>query len=96
MTGRWLMALALGWVAAARAADPDGVPLADVKGEAKTHLQKLERLLGEWDVEAAQAELSELAKLAPADAPPVAYFQGRLAFEGGQYDDAVERFTVAG
>lgn len=82
--------------ASARAADPDDATLPELKGEAKAHIQKLEKLLGEWDLEGAKGELADLSKLAPADAAPLAYFEGRVAFEEGRYEDAIERFTKAG
>ena len=87
-----LMVLAV----AARAEEPDEALLPELKGEAKARIQKLEKLLGEWDLEGATAELVELKKLAPPDAAPLAYFEGRVAFEEGRYDEAIERFTKAG
>jgi tetratricopeptide (TPR) repeat protein len=69
---------------------------AEVRGEAKARMQNLEQALTDWDLEGARVELAELAKLAPADSAPLAYFEGRVAFEEGRYDDAVERLTRAG
>jgi tetratricopeptide (TPR) repeat protein len=69
---------------------------AEVKGEAKARMQNLEQALTDWDLEGARTELAELSKLAPADSAPLAYFEGRVAFEDGRYDEAVERLTRAG
>lgn len=80
----------------ARAEDPDDAPLPELKGEAKARIERLEELLSDWDLEGAKVELAELAKVAPADAAPLAYFEGRVAFEDGRYEAAVERFTKAG
>jgi tetratricopeptide (TPR) repeat protein len=80
----------------ALAADPDDVPLPELKGEAKARIQNLEQDLNDWDLEGAQKELAELAKLAPADSAPLAYYEGRVAFEDGRYEQAIERFTRAG
>lgn len=77
-------------------AQDDGVPLAHLKGEAKARIQNLDQLLTDWDVEGAKAELKALEALAPADLEPLAYYQGRIAFEEGRYDDAVALFEKAG
>lgn len=78
------------------AVEPEAAALPEVKGEAKARMQNLEQNLDDWDLEAAKSELSELAKLAPADSAPLAYYEGRVAFEDGRYAEAIERFTKAG
>jgi len=73
--------------------EPD---LSGVKGEAKARIQNLDQYLEDWDLEAAKAELEALEKLAPADVEPLAYYQGRIAFEEGRYDDALALLEKAG
>lgn len=73
--------------------EPD---LSGVKGEAKARIQNLDQYLEDWDLEAAKAELEALEKLAPADVEPLAYYQGRIAFEEGRYDDALTLLEKAG
>lgn len=73
---------------------PDDMP--ELKGEAKARIQNLDQYLEDWDLEAAKAELAALEKLAPADVEPLAYYQGRIAFEEGRYDDAVKNLEKAG
>jgi tetratricopeptide (TPR) repeat protein len=75
-------------------ADPESS--GELKGEAKARMQNLEQALTDWDIEGARAELEAFAKVAPADSAPLAYFEGRVAFEEGRYDDAIERLTRAG
>lgn len=77
-------------------ADPADLPLPELKGEAKARIQNIEQNLNDWDLETATSELAELKRLAPADSAPVAYYEGRVAFEDGRYDDAIERFGKAG
>ncbi len=74
--------------------EPSNLP--ELKGEAKARIQNLDQHLEDWDVEAAKLELAALEKLAPADVEPLAYYQGRVAFEEGRYDDAVALLEKAG
>ncbi|WNZ61382.1 tetratricopeptide repeat protein [Myxococcus sp. MxC21-1] len=60
-----------------------------LKDEVKERLGRVETELDDWDVPGARRELSEVEKLLPADVEPLKYFQGRVAFEEGRYDDAV-------
>ncbi len=76
--------------------DSPGDPATEFKGEAKARIQNLEQALTDWDLEGARSELAAFAKVAPADSAPLAYFEGRVAFEEGRYDDAIERLTRAG
>jgi len=76
--------------------DPDDVPLPQLKGEAKARIQNLDQQLTDWDLEGAKDELKALEALAPADLEPLAYYQGRIAFEEGRYDDAVALLEKAG
>lgn len=80
----------------ARADDPDDIPLPQLKGEAKARIQNLDQLLTDWDLEGAKAELKALEALAPSDVEPLAYYQGRIAFEEGRYDDAITLLEKAG
>lgn len=74
--------------------DPPNLP--ELKGEAKARIQNLDQYLEDWDLEAAKSELAALEKIAPADVEPLAYYQGRVAFEEGRYDDAVKLLEKAG
>lgn len=78
---------------AQQADEPD---LSSVKGEAKARIQNLDQYLDDWDLEAAKLELASLEKLAPADVEPLAYYQGRIAFEEGRYEDATRLLDKAG
>ena len=80
---------------AAFAADDESEGFA-LKGEAKARLQNIDQSLDDWDIEGAKHELAELKKLAPADIEPVRYYQGRIAFEEGRYDEAVTELAAAG
>jgi len=65
------------------------------KAEAKTQLSKVETALDSWDIPAARRELQALEGLLPEDVEPLKYFQGRVAFEEGQYGEAVELLQAA-
>ncbi|MEW5738003.1 MAG: tetratricopeptide repeat protein [Myxococcota bacterium] len=97
-TSWWALALALALALTplAHAEEPADVPLPPLKGEAKARIQNLDQLLTDWDLEGAKAELAALEKLAPADIEPLAYYQGRIAFEEGRYDEAVTLLERAG
>ncbi|MCP3059458.1 tetratricopeptide repeat protein [Myxococcus sp. K38C18041901] len=83
---RWgALVLALGLCAATPAFAQD----ASLKDEVKTRLGQVESSLDDWDVPGARRELSEVEALIPADVEPLKYYQGRVAFEEGRYDDAV-------
>ena len=64
--------------------------------EAKARLQNIEQLLEDWNVPGARRELTELEKLVPDGVETLHYFQGRVAFEEGQYAKAVELLKKAG
>ena len=74
--------------------DPPDLP--ELKGEAKARIQNLDQNLEDWDLEAAKLELAALEKLAPADVEPLAYYQGRVAFEDGRYAEASRLLQKAG
>ncbi len=74
--------------------DPPDLP--ELKGEAKARIQNLDQNLEDWDLEAAKVELTALEKLAPADVEPLAYYQGRVAFEEGRYAEASRLLQKAG
>jgi len=77
-------------------AQEDPAELPELKGEAKARIQNLDQNLEDWDLEAAKVELAALEKLAPADVEPLAYYQGRVAFEEGRYADAERLLLKAG
>jgi tetratricopeptide (TPR) repeat protein len=90
---------ALPWLAlvsTAVMAQEDPPTLTELEGEAKARIQNLAQHLDDWDVASAKEELAALEKIAPADLEPVAYYQGRIAFEEGRYTEAVELFEKAG
>jgi tetratricopeptide (TPR) repeat protein len=66
-----------------------------LKAEAKARLEKVEEALDDWDVPGARRELQALEGLVPADIEPLKYFQGRVAFEEGRYQEAVELLQAA-
>ncbi len=74
--------------------EPADMP--ELKGEAKARIQNLDQYLEDWDLESAKSELTALEKLAPADVEPLAYYQGRVAFEEGRYADALRLLEKAG
>ncbi|WP_257453654.1 peptidase MA family metallohydrolase [Archangium lipolyticum] len=61
-----------------------------LKSEAKERLGKVEKSLDDWDVPGARRELQALEGIVPEDVEPLKYFQGRVAFEEGRYQEAVE------
>ena len=67
----------------------------EVSAELKARMQNLEQSLDDWDLEGAKRELAELRKVAP-DVEPLAYWEGRIAFEEGRYDEAVQLLEKAG
>jgi tetratricopeptide (TPR) repeat protein len=89
-------ALLLLFVALPALAQEDPPSLPELKGEAKARLQNLDQNLEDWDLEAAKVELAALEKLAPVDVEPLAYYQGRVAFEEGRYADAQRLLEKAG
>jgi tetratricopeptide (TPR) repeat protein len=91
---RRLLCLVLVALPALAQDDPPDLP--ELKGEAKARIQNLDQYLEDWDLEAAKVELAALEKLAPADVEPLAYYQGRVAFEDGRYADAQRLLEKAG
>ena len=83
-------------LAAPAFAQDDPPELPELKGEAKARIQNLDQYLEDWDLESAKVELEALARLAPADAAPLSYYRGRVAFEEGRYDDALKELKAAG
>ena len=90
---RLLLLLTLVASAAFAQEEPD---LAELKGEAKARIQNIDQHLDDWDLEAAKEEFAALEKIAPADIEPLSYYRGRIAFEDGRYDEAVQHFEKAG
>jgi tetratricopeptide (TPR) repeat protein len=79
--------------AASAQEEPD---LSAIKGEARARIQNIDQYLDDWDLESAKSELAALEKIAPADVEPLAYYQGRIAFEEGRYEDASKLLEKAG
>ncbi|MBI3185345.1 MAG: tetratricopeptide repeat protein [Myxococcales bacterium] len=67
----------------------------ELRAEAKARIQNLEQHLNDWDIEGARSELAELEKLVPQEVEPLHYFRGRLTFEEGRYQEAVEELERA-
>jgi tetratricopeptide (TPR) repeat protein len=65
------------------------------KAEAKERLGKVETALDGWDVPGARRELQALEGIVPEDVEPLKYFQGRVAFEEGHYDEAIGKLQEA-
>ncbi len=76
--------------------DLDEHELSGLRQEAKARVSDIEQHLQDWDLPAAKVELDELEKLVPIDLEAVHYFKGRIAFEEGRYDEAVEQLTQSG
>jgi tetratricopeptide (TPR) repeat protein len=62
---------------------------ASLKEEVKNRLGRVDKALDDWDIPGARRELAEVEPLVPAELEPLKYYQGRLAFEEGRYQDAV-------
>ena len=94
-TARWAVA-AVGLCAGALAAAPLPARAAEDPREEKlkSRLDKVDEALEAWDVEGARAALAEVD--AGGDDEAVLYFQGRIAFERGEYKKAVELLEKAG
>lgn len=69
---------------------------ADDRDEAKARIQNVEQDLNDWDIAGAQAELTELEKVAPSGLEALVYLKGRVAFEEGRYAEAVKLLKQAG
>ena len=92
-----LLALALGAAAPAAARQPAPAPPSGAeRKDLKDALERVGDLLDAWDVVGARAALGELEKRLPADAEPLLYYQGRVAFEEGRYPEAVDLLSRAG
>jgi len=77
-------------------AEPTDERLPELKGEAKARIQNIDQSLTDWDIEGAKRELAELEKVAPSNVEPLRYYRGRVAFEDGRYQTAVEELTESG
>ena len=69
---------------------------AQTRHPASSKAQRIDELLNEWDVPGARAELEKLEQLMPEGAEPLRYFDGRVAFEEGRYEEATRLLTEAG
>ncbi len=85
---------ALLWASPAPAQDATS----SAKAEAKSRLDQVDKHLDDWDVVSARRELDALEKLdlMPAGVAPLKYFQGRVAFEEGRYEEATALLEAAG
>ncbi len=68
----------------------------DVKSELKGRLEHVGEALEAWDVGQAKRELDALRQVVPGEIEPLRYYDGRVAFEEGRYEDAVKLLTEAG
>lgn len=68
----------------------------DQRSEASAKLTRIDQLINDWDVDTARAELDALAKVMPAEAEPLKYYRGRIAFEEGRYEEAAKLLAEAG
>ena len=68
---------------------------ASLKNEVKDRLGRVEQALEDWDVPGARRELAEVEPLVPDDLEPLKFYQGRVAFEEGRYEDAFNLLTAA-
>ncbi len=65
-------------------------------GEAKARIVTIEQELDAWNTAAAKKELEGLQQLVPADSKAAQFYSGRVAFEEGRYEAAVDAFEKAG
>jgi tetratricopeptide (TPR) repeat protein len=65
-------------------------------GEAKARIVTIEQELDAWNTAAAKKELEGLQQLVPADSKAAQFYAGRVAFEEGRYEAAVDAFEKAG
>ena len=72
------------------------LPALAQKQEAKEQLGAVEDALDAWDIPGARQALHELETLLPVGTEPLKYFQGRVAFEEGRYEEAVKLLREAG
>lgn len=69
-----------------------GLALADPRAS----VQLVDQRLDDWDLPGAQEILKGLERELPEDSEPLRYLHGRVAFEEGRYDQAVELLQAAG
>ncbi len=68
---------------------------AALKDEVKDRLGRVEQSLEDWDVPGARRELAEVEPLVPEELEPLKFYQGRVAFEEGRYEDAASLLGAA-
>jgi tetratricopeptide (TPR) repeat protein len=61
----------------------------------RARLQAIDQNLQDWDLEGAKRELEEVKKVAP-DVESLQYWDARIAFEEGRYDEAVKLLERSG
>ncbi len=66
-----------------------------LKDQVKARMEALDEALDGWDLATAKRELAELEQMLPGDLEPLKYYQGRIAFEEGRYDEAEEALKAA-
>jgi tetratricopeptide (TPR) repeat protein len=67
----------------------------DDEEEGKAKLEVVDHALDQADLARAQRELEAAKALLPRELPAVHYFEGRLAFEEGKYEEALEHLRRA-
>lgn len=75
-------------------AQPGAAPFEKKADSPRALADRIEDELEAWDVESAAAQLDALSAAAPGSAL-AAYYRGRVLFEQGQYDAAVQAFLEA-
>ncbi|HLT29127.1 MAG TPA: tetratricopeptide repeat protein [Myxococcaceae bacterium] len=78
-----MLGLLVGPVIDARAQSPG-------RAAAREHFTAVEKALDAWDVPGARAAWEELARIAPRDSEPVRQLEGRILFEEGDYQGAIQ------
>ena len=72
------------------------VAAAQDRESARNHAAAVERGLDDWNVPAARAALDRLKAVAPGDNEGVHQLEGRVLFEEGRYDEALEALGRGG
>lgn len=96
MSFRWSTALALAALAVLLALLPAPAFAEEpIAAGLRARLQAVDQRLQDWDLEGAKRDFEEVKKIAP-DVESLAYWEGRIAFEEGRYEQAVALLEKAG
>ena len=76
-------------------AQPDDAPEGPIAAGLRARLQAVDQRLGDWDLEGAKRDFEEVKKIAP-DVESLAYWEARIAFEEGRYEEAVALLERSG